>query len=303
MESISELQTQIQNLNKQVSELLGLLRPTVKESGYTLFSWLDTWYEIYKKPKLAKNGSEEIENCIRNHIKPHMNDIALELVTGIDIQKVLNEIQAGRTRKYTYYVFFGALKQAQRLKLISDNPIDSVDPIKHKYKTGKALSKEEQHYFMGLLDKDPYRPIFAFYFLSGCRRCEATALFWSDIDYENKRIHIRGTKTESSDRYIPLFPEIEKLLKPLSRKSETVFGVTWNAVSCKFKRMQRQYHFTFRLHDFRHTFATRCLENGISMKTIQKWLGHSRIDITSNIYTHVTTAFEKEEIQKFHSEF
>ena len=41
------------------------------------------------------------------------------------------------------------------------------------------------------------------------------------------------------------------------------------------------------LHACRHSFATRCLEAGIAPKIVQSWLGHSSIEITLDLYSHV----------------
>lgn len=51
-------------------------------------------------------------------------------------------------------------------------------------------------------------------------------------------------------------------------------------------------------HALRHTFATRCFEAGIAPKTVQKYLGHSSIAITLDIYTHVTKDKAKEDMNK-----
>ena len=42
-----------------------------------------------------------------------------------------------------------------------------------------------------------------------------------------------------------------------------------------------------RFHDLRHTCASLLLKNGVSMKQIQEWLGHSDFSTTANIYSHL----------------
>ena len=39
---------------------------------------------------------------------------------------------------------------------------------------------------------------------------------------------------------------------------------------------------------FRHTFATRCFENGVDAKVVQSYLGHASLKMTMDLYTHVT---------------
>lgn len=53
-----------------------------------------------------------------------------------------------------------------------------------------------------------------------------------------------------------------------------------------------------KLHDLRHTFATRCIESGVSMKVVQTWLGHARLDTTASIYTHLLPDFIQSESEK-----
>ena len=51
-------------------------------------------------------------------------------------------------------------------------------------------------------------------------------------------------------------------------------------------------------HTLRHSFATRAFENGLAPKTVQELLGHSNMNITMDLYTHVTYDTKKREMQK-----
>ncbi|WP_406542589.1 tyrosine-type recombinase/integrase [Clostridium ljungdahlii] len=58
-----------------------------------------------------------------------------------------------------------------------------------------------------------------------------------------------------------------------------------------------------KFHSLRHTFATRLFENNVPLKTVQMLLGHSNINITANIYTHVMPPEKFKAIDKINSIF
>ena len=49
-------------------------------------------------------------------------------------------------------------------------------------------------------------------------------------------------------------------------------------------------------HIFRHTYATRCYENGVDQQVVQTLLGHSTLAMTTDLYTHVSEEKKKEEV-------
>lgn len=127
--------------------------------------------------------------------------------------------------------------------------------------------------------------------MSGCRIGETPAVSWETILWDRRLVRVRGEKTETSDRIIPLFPELEKLLrsvqvrrkaaarfavdgKPFLAATDPVFRIKECQKSidraCATVGMTRLTH-----HDFRHLFATRCIESGVDIPTVSRWLGHS----------------------------
>lgn len=272
------------------------------ECPYTLYSWLDEWYNTYKVPNLKESSLYQLRVCIDKHIKGNIDDLPLNRLTPLDIQKTLGKIESTRMQKYSYDTLGACLTQAYKLGMI-DDIMTKTDKIKHTRKQGQALTLDQQSYFLKAIKGNKLECLYRFYLLTGCRKSEALGIKWSDIDYRSKRIHVSGTKTICSDRYIPLFPELEKLLKKIPKTDELIFPYTDNLVNCNYNRMKTKYGIETRIHDLRHTFATRCLENGISINTVQKWLGHANASTTSNIYTHVQPKFELEEIRKFNPKF
>jgi integrase len=118
---------------------------------------------------------------------------------------------------------------------------------------------------------------------TGCRLGEAKALTWGDIDFDLGRIVVRGnpeTGTKNSEiRRFRLLPDARALFQrmrsdfPDDRDRDPVFrvGECQKAIDRAAKRvgMKRITH-----HDLRHFFATRCIESGVDIPTVSRWLGH-----------------------------
>jgi len=81
----------------------------------------------------------------------------------------------------------------------------------------------------------------------------------------------------------------------LCRKGEPVKNSTYD--TALFKLCDKVGIKRFSMHILRHTFAIRCIEAGMMPKTLQKILGHSNIEITMNLYVHITEDEKHKEIE------
>ena len=123
-------------------------------------------------------------------------------------------------------------------------------------------------------------------------------------------------KNASSHRSLPLVPEFEALLKKVKQKqaeNRKLCKKSYNTeyldylcvddlgnrfypalISDNFKQTLKKNNLRqIRFHDLRHTCASLLLANGVSMKEIQDWLGHSNFGTTANTYAHLAVDSKK----------
>jgi len=129
---------------------------------------------------------------------------------------------------------------------------------------------------------------------TGMRRGELLSLEWQQVDLIHGRIRILNAKTNSSERSIPLNAISRSTLLELARdkKSNLVFPsnrkVGKRILDLKKgfrKAVQSAGIASLRFHDLRHTFATRLVQAGVDIITVQHLLGHAKISMTVR-YAH-----------------
>ena len=118
---------------------------------------------------------------------------------------------------------------------------------------------------------------------TGCRIGEAREVEWRDVDFDAGEVVVRGDATTGTKnwelRRVPLIPDAnalfegmrsERLGEPLDTKVFRV-GECQKSLDrgCKKVGAERITH-----HDLRHLFATRCIESGVDIPTVSRWLGH-----------------------------
>ena len=128
--------------------------------------------------------------------------------------------------------------------------------------------------------------------LTGCRRNEIVTLKWEHLDLAEGEIRLPDSKTGA--RMVPLSPAAARVLVDLPR----IKGNPWVIPGFKPNRhladlnhywdrvRERADLQNVRIHDIRHSFASRALALGESLSMIGNLLGHNKIDTTSR-YAHL----------------
>lgn len=198
------------------------------------------------------------------------------------------------------------------------------------------LTQEEQHKVMEnvLYQEDCTHLGIVIALYLGLRIGEICALRWGDIDFSygtlrvcrtimritnynsedshKTRIIIERPKTECSNRLIPMPGFLIEYLRPY-QQNEQDYIITGKKSFMEPRNYYRKYKrfmsrcgmgdFTF--HALRHTFATRCIEQGFDIKSLSEILGHADVSITMQRYAHPSINLkryymEKLEVVAFH---
>lgn len=309
---------QVSVYGRTQDECLQNLKEALKQQGkadkplqrLTLGEWLGKWLELYKVGKVKHSTLDQMQRYLRE-VKS-IGDKPLNKLTAIDVQAFLNGIDKPRKREKLYMFLKDALTKAVKNKLLTDNPFDGIDKPKYDKKQSRALTHEEEKRFVEACSRTKQGNLYLLCLYQGLRLGEALALTYADVDFANKTLTIDKSidslgelttpKTATSKRTIPLF-----------KKSLALFTQGESGNVFKYDRKTYQHRMVvicrelglanINIHSLRHTFATRCSEAGISAKVVQKWLGHSTLEMTLNVYTHVNADFEAQERAKFDTHF
>ena len=134
--------------------------------------------------------------------------------------------------------------------------------------------------------------------LTGCRKNEIVRLRWDDVDRGARELRLRETKT--GPRSVPLTPAVEAVLDGIPRNGDNPWviagkkgGAHMVNVDAVWMRLRAKAGLEdVRIHDLRHSWASRALAIGESLSMIGKLMGHGQVATTAR-YAHLARDTEK----------
>ena len=215
--------------------------------------------------------------------------------------------------------FFGFMAENA---IITEDPTESIGTPKVGRSLPKYLTEEE----VGRLLDEGYKPgtnegqrdavMMELLYATGLRVGELVSLNIGDVNFEESYVRCLGKG--SKERIVHLYPkalqELQNYMKsarPImlgKRKDEQALFVNhrgerltrqwvWSVLKNYARAAGIQTSIT--PHTLRHSFATHLLQNGASLRHVQELLGHSSIS-TTQVYTHLTSPYVREEYEKSH---
>ena len=298
-------------------------RDTVKESTLRCQHFQ---YESCAGVEISLTGLKLGEMKLKEITPDDIREVQRTLAGGSNKAQTVNDKIAVLS-----HIFNTAVKE-RRLEY---NPCIAVRSLKRTERAARdtihrALTQEEQETFFKAAESSFYYDVFRMAVYTGMRCGEIGALYMSDISGGMINIERTITKTENGAyiigddpktwhgrRKIPLNDDIKEVLehqKEINRilDGDKVLSITERifkapergllmatptdreiARICKRTGIEK-----FTSHGFRATFATRCIEQGMDVKTLQEILGHSDYGLTMNLYGHVVDNTKRKAMER-----
>lgn len=276
----------------------------------TVDQWAKTWFSTYKSG-LRSNTKSAYRNAYNNHIMPFLASLRLQDVRPIHARQVMKAISdkseslQGKVLNTMRQLFVTARQNG----LILRDPSEGIKITSHAHPERKEyLTLDEQKDLMETLeDVDPRARCFvALCLYCGLRREEALGLQWGDIHdgkltvnraltflNNNQPDPIQELKTKSSHRVVPIPAVLQSILADTPHAGLYVITcadgrpMTQIAFRRLWDKIKRVSPCEVRPHMLRHTYCSNLYRAGIDLKTAQYLMGHSTIQMTANVYTHL----------------
>lgn len=332
----SEAKNAAREMEKQLAE--GLEQGPLSLKHY-LHEWLYEYKKGSIRKNTFELHEANIKNHILPHfleiqlreLKPVMYQKFLNSLTKKGYSR--------RTVEIVHTTMYNAMEKAVILNKLEKNPCRGVTiKGEKKENVLKFIDSDDVPGFLQNAYEYGYIYWIFFKVLieTGMRKGEAASLQWSDIDLKNQTIHIWKTldfkaknedelfgdpKTYRSNRTISISQSLVNDLRfhmNYQNQNKTTLNDIYrhdlNLVLCRndgspmpksslfnaFERILKRAELPkLPIHSTRHTHAVLLLEAGADMKYVQERLGHGSMEITSDVYAHVSKKIEKNNMDKY----
>ena len=283
----------------------------------TYSQWYELYIQLYKK-KLAEKTRESYKR-LYELVAPVLGAKKLTAITPDDIQTAIltAEVNSGsRQAQLVYTQLHAVFRRAVRSKHLKENPVDAIDKPEHVSKQGRALEGKDWNILQPVINQNAAYALMCY---AGLRRGETLGLRRADVDLQEgiirvcrQRVRVGGKivtsepKSSAGIRIVPIAPELIPILSNAMRSllpNAYIVPIAPETLEHRWKRDQQNAGIMqpYRLHDLRHTYATRLVLDGINLRVLQYVIGHADYQLTLSTYTHINASDAKTELLRVYT--
>lgn len=317
----AETVTRLLDANGQSFEIAQETLLRAKSTVPTVAAVIQEHIDLLVRP--SSGTIRNYQTMLELHIKPVLGAIPVDELDFRDIalwiRTMLAKGKSAKTIRNNQSLLYSSMEMAVRLKYRSDNPCRGVQlPSGEKVEDeARFLTHAEFSQILAIMP-ERYKDFTQFLVMTGTRFGEATAVTVADVDLMSKpptvritkawkrdgnnEFYVGSTKTGAGKRTISLPATLVEILIPLvaSRQSSDLLFTTgtggriahsvyWQKCWLPTVKAARAAGLRKepRIHDLRHTHASWLIQDGVSLFTISRRLGHSSTRTTEEVYGHL----------------
>jgi integrase len=291
-------------------------------SKTTLAEWIKEWLEAEVKPHREPKTYDFYEYISRRWINPKLGGLPVAKITVTSVNSFLSQLEkegvSANSRVNARRTLRVALSSAVKRGLVATNVAHASAAPRSKPKGHVHFTAKEIQALLTALEQSPILNLIRFCISTGVRSGEAMGLTWSDVDLDlgtasirtqiqriDGQLQLKSLKTEKSRRELPIvglaaLAVMEERLRQDELPNPAPLNLVFlNAVGTPFdhKYVNKFLHRALEqaglpktgIHALRHSAATFMLMNGLNLHQVSRFLGHSQIGLTSDLYGHVLT--------------
>lgn len=273
---------------------------------------LDTFMtqDYFPHAKVHKRSWARDEQLYRLRIKEKFGDLPLSGITRLEVQRFQNSLVAEGLSSASVNHHVQLLRRICNLavswELLGKNVLTRIPLLTLDNMVDRFLDGEQVARLVEVLKTDSNRTvclILMFLLATGARLNEALYAEWKQVDLENAVWKIPATNSKSKRmKHLPLNTSALWIIEQLDTEGESDLLFPSPATGKPFTTITRQWYrlrkkagipAEFRIHDLRHTFASRMVSAGRSLPEVQKLLGHADARTTQR-YAHLAMTSARE---------
>lgn len=266
-------------------------------TGNYLVQFLDAFVVPFRAPNTAACYRRAFQSLPASVLRTE-----LPAITGLQLQAAINQ-QARthpRAAQLTYTALHVAMARAVALGLLARSPMEGCQKPQHHAAKAAVLTADQLAQYIQTARAEAAYPLLLLMATCGLRRGEALGLRWDAVDLAKGVLHIRvqrmrvhhgyqlrPLKSASSLRSLPLPAAVVRELAAIGVRSFSgyVCDMTPEALAKAHRRvLDRAGLPRVTPHGLRHSMATAAAAQGCPMKILQAILGHSKYELTANLY-------------------
>jgi len=302
----------------------------VTPTKITVGEYMERWLAD-KEMQVRFNTFRKYRWLVSRHIVPFLGHHELTKLSPHHIQQFYTHLMkgeelSGRSVAHLHTVLRAALDRALKWQLVVRNVADAVDPPRAIQHEMSVWNEEQVIRFIETARDDRYFAVYLLALTTGMRKAEICGLQWRDVDLIRGHIAVRQSllnkdgayvfeevKTAKSNRVISVPSQVTDYLRghrAAQSEGRLYIGPRYqdnDLVNCRDNGQPVSYtmiqkHWLkcievaevprIRLHDARHTHATMLFKQGVETKLISERLGHARVNVTLDIYTHIDQSMQ-----------